>query len=226
MTAARSTRSDRTQDLLALAVPLRALRSLPLRLPTLLALPLSLLVLLALPCAAALPEGSVAPEIRAPGALAGKPLDYSLTDALRQGPVVVYFYPSAFTRGCNLQAHTFSTRMDQFNAAGATVVGVSLDDVGRLIAFSSDPEYCAGKLPVVSDAEGRIAAAYALQVRAAPEGRKDTRGAEINHALAERTTFVVTPDGRIAATLSGLDPVPNVERALAVVQDLAGRHGH
>ncbi len=187
-------------------------------------LPALLLLTAALPCTAALPEGQVAPAIHAPGALAGKPLDYSLSEALRRGPVVVYFYPSAFTRGCNLQAHTFSTRMDQFNAAGATVVGVSLDDVGRLIDFSADPEYCAGRLAVVSDADGRIASAYALQVRDAPDGRKDTRGADIHHGLSERTTFVIGQDGRIVATLQGLDPVPNVDRALAVVEQLAAQH--
>jgi thioredoxin-dependent peroxiredoxin len=184
-----------------------------------------LLAAIGQPCAAALPEGALAPDIHAPGALAGRPLDYSLAESLRKGPVVVYFYPSAFTKGCNLQAHTFSARIEQFQAAGATVVGVSLDDVGRLIDFSGDPEYCAGRLPVVSDPEGRIAAAYALQVRAAPDGRKDTRGADIRHGLAERTTFVVDQDGHIAATLAGLDPVPNVERALAVVQDLAAHRG-
>ena len=177
----------------------------------------------ALPCSAALPEGQLAPDIHAPAALAGKPLEYSLAEALRRGPVVVYFYPSAFTRGCNLQAHTFSTRMDKFNVAGATVVGVSLDELGRLIDFSADPEYCAGRLPVVSDADGSIAGAYALQLRDAPDGRKYTRGAEIHHRLSERTTFVIGQDGRIVATLQGLDPVPNVERALAVVEALAGK---
>ena len=186
-------------------------------------LPTLLLSVAALPGVAALPEGELAPTFHAPAALAGKPLDYSLSDALRRGPVVVYFYPSAFTRGCNLQAHTFATRLDQFGAAGATVVGVSLDDVGRLIDFSADPEYCAGRLPVVSDADGRIAASYALQVREAPEGRKDTRGADIRHRLSERTTFVIGQDGHIVATLQGLDPVPNVERALAVVEQLAAR---
>ena len=184
-------------------------------------LAIPLLAAAALPAPAALHEGELAPRFTAPAALDGKPFQYSLADALKTGPVVVYFYPSAFTKGCNLQAHTFATQLERFQAAGASIIGVSLDDVGRLVAFSSDPEYCAGKLPVASDLDGSIARAFALQVRSLPEARKDTRGMEITHGLAERTTFVVHPDGHIAASLEGLAPVENVERALAVVQELA-----
>ena len=170
---------------------------------------------------AALSEGASAPDIRATASLAGKAFDYSLAQNLRKGPVVVYFYPSAFTQGCNLEAHTFATRIDDFAAAGASVVGVSLDGIERLYAFSADPDYCAGRLAVASDANGSIARAYQLNVRDTPAGRKDTRGNEIDHGLAERTTFVVGVDGRIVASLGGLNPVQNVERALEVVQGLA-----
>ena len=170
---------------------------------------------------AALKEGDAAPAFTAQASLAGKAFDFSLKDSLKNGPVVVYFYPSAFTGGCNLQAHTFAVHHDQFAAAGATIVGVSLDSIGRLNEFSADPQYCAGKIAVASDADGRIAKAYDLAVRDAVAGRKDTRGADIEHGSTERTTFVVTPDGRIAATVGGLTPVSNVERALAAVQKLA-----
>jgi thioredoxin-dependent peroxiredoxin len=170
---------------------------------------------------AALKEGDAAPAFTAQASLAGKAFDFSLKDSLKNGPVVVYFYPSAFTGGCNLQAHTFAVHHDQFAAAGATIVGVSLDSIGRLNEFSADPQYCAGKIAVASDADGRIAKAYDLAVRDAVAGRKDTRGADIEHGSTERTTFVVTPDGRIAATVGGLTPVANVERALAAVQKLA-----
>jgi len=170
---------------------------------------------------AALKEGDAAPAFTAQASLAGKAFDFSLKDSLKNGPVVVYFYPSAFTGGCNLQAHTFAVHHDQFAAAGATIVGVSLDSIGRLNEFSADPQYCAGKIAVASDADGRIAKAYDLAVRDAVAGRKDTRGADIDHGSTERTTFVVTPDGRIAATVGGLTPVANVERALAAVQKLA-----
>ena len=176
-----------------------------------------------LPAAAALKEGDAAPDFQAQAALAGKAFGYSLKDALKKGAVVVYFYPSAYTNGCNLQAHTFSENISQFSAAGASVVGVSLDSIGRLKDFSADPDYCAGKLTVASDADGRIAKAYDLAVREAGSGRKDSRGQDIDHGFAERTTFVIRPDGRIAATLSGLAPVANVEKALEVVRTLAGR---
>jgi peroxiredoxin Q/BCP len=174
----------------------------------------------ALPAAAALKAGDPAPDFSAPASLAGKEFTFSMKEALKKGPVVVYFYPSAYTRGCNLQAHTFAVNYDKFSAAGATVVGVSLDDIKRLNEFSADPEYCAGKLPVASDAKGAIAKSYELSVKEAQAGMKDTRGADIGHGFAERTTFIVTPDGKIAQTIGGVSPVDNVNQALAAVQQL------
>jgi peroxiredoxin len=182
---------------------------------------LTTLLAIALPGHAALKAGDTAPEFKTEAALAGKAYSYALKDALKAGPVVVYFYPSAYTGGCNIQAHTFATQIDQFKAAGATVVGLSLDSIGRLKEFSADPDYCAGKLSVASDADGKIARAYELNVRDAQAGRKDTRGQDIDHGFAERTTFVVTPDGRIAATLGGLTPAENVAQALQTVQKLS-----
>lgn len=170
---------------------------------------------------AALAIGELAPDFRASAALAGRSFEFALADARARGPVVVYFYPAAYTRGCNLQAHTFALEHDRFSAAGATVVGVSLDSLARLERFSADPDYCAGKIAVVSDPDGRIARAYALRVAPAMAGLKDTRGAEIGHGFAERTTFVVAPDGRIGATIGGLSPEENVEAALAAVRRLA-----
>ena len=191
--------------------------------------PLRLLALLALalPLAtaqASLAVGERAPGFEAPASLAGKTFTFSLADTLRRGPVVVYFYPSAYTGGCNLEAHTFAVQQAQFAAAGASIVGVSLDDIGRLNTFSADPDYCGGKVAVASDPDGHIAHAYALSVRDAAPGRKDTRGAPIEHGFAERSTVVVTPDGRIAAAFDGLSPVDNVAQALAVVQRLAAQH--
>ena len=116
------------------------------------------------PTLAALKAGDAAPPFTAPASLAGKPFTYSLKESLAKGPVVVYFYPSAYTSGCNVQAHEFSTKTEQFAAAGASVVGVSLDSIERLNAFSADPAYCAGKLAVASDAEGRIARSFGLRV--------------------------------------------------------------
>lgn len=169
---------------------------------------------------AALKEGDAAPAFNAPAALAGKPLDYSLAEALKKGPVVVYFYPGAFTAGCNIQAHSFAVEHARFAAAGASLIGVSFDNIGKLREFSADPNFCAGQFAVASDVGGRIARAYQLAVREAVAGRQDTRGLEIDNASVERTTFVVTPQGRIAAVVGGVSPTANVEKALEAVQKL------
>jgi peroxiredoxin Q/BCP len=176
---------------------------------------------IALPAAAALTQGQSAPDFQAQASLAGKSFAFSLKDSLKKGPVVVYFYPSAYTGGCNIQAHTFAVKHDQFAAAGATVIGVSLDSIARLNTFSADPDYCAGKVAVASDPGGKIARSYELTVREATPGRKDSRGAELDHGFAERTTFIVTPDGKIAATVGGVSPEANVNQALELVQQLA-----
>ena len=152
--------------------------------------------------------------------LAGEPFDFSLEDALQDGTVVVYFYPSAYTQGCNIQAHEFSVNMDKFEAAGASVIGVSLDNIDRLNDFSADPEYCAGNLAVASDESGDIARSYGLQVREGREGATDTRGVEIGHGFAERVTFIVTPDGKISQTIGGVSPMDNVKQSLEAVQAL------
>jgi thioredoxin-dependent peroxiredoxin len=179
-----------------------------------------------LPAVAALKEGDKAPAFKTQASMAGKAFTFSLQDALKKGPVVVYFYPSAYTGGCNIQAHTFAVNSDKFTAAGATIIGVSLDSITRLNDFSADPQYCAGKFPTASDADGSISKSYELKVADAREGAKDSRGVEIGHGFAERTTFIVTPDGKIAATIGGMAPADNVDKALAEVQKLAATHSH
>jgi peroxiredoxin len=180
-----------------------------------------LMSVLAVPAFAALKAGDAAPDFNAQASLAGKEFTFSLQEALKKGPVVVYFYPSAYTQGCNVQAHTFSENADKFHAAGASIIGVSLDNIARLNDFSADPEYCAGKLAVASDADAKIAKSFDLSVHDAVAGAKDSRGVEIGHGFAERTTFIVTPDGKIAATIGGLAPAENVAKALEAVQKLA-----
>jgi peroxiredoxin len=175
-----------------------------------------------LPAWAALKDGDKAPDFTAQASLAGKEFKFSLKDSLKKGPVVVYFYPSAYTQGCNVQARTFSVNSEKFAAAGATIIGVSLDSIQRLNQFSADPEYCAGKFPVASDASGTIAKSYDLQVKNVP-GIKDTKGNEVDHGFAERTTFVVTSDGKIAATIGGVTPTENVMKALETVQQLKAK---
>jgi len=175
---------------------------------------------IALPAFAALEVGDTAPNFEAKASLAGKAFDFSLRDALDEGPVVVYFYPSAYTQGCNIQAHEFAENMDEFTAAGASVIGVSLDSIERLNDFSADPDYCAGKLAVASDATGAVARSYDLNVREGRAGMKDTRGVEIDHGFTERTTFIVSPSGEIAATIGGVSPMENVEKSLEAIQHL------
>jgi peroxiredoxin len=177
-------------------------------------------VAIALPALAALEAGENAPAFEAKASLAGQPFNYSLSEALAKGPVVVYFYPSAYTQGCNIQAHEFAVNMDKFTDAGASVIGVSLDSIERLNDFSADPEYCADKLAVASDESGEIAMSYGISVREGRDGAKDTRGVEIGHGFAERTTFIVTPDGKIAQTIGGISPMENVHKSLEAVAAL------
>jgi peroxiredoxin len=180
------------------------------------------------PAMAALKQGDKAPDFKAEASLAGKSFNFSLADALKKGPVVVYFYPAAFTGGCNIEAHTFAENKEKFDAAHATIIGVSQDNIARLNAFSADPNYCAGKFPVASDADGKITKAYSLSSREGKAGAKDTRGEEIGHDFTERTTFVITPDNKIVATFSSNDdkitPADHVEKSLAFVQELAAKH--
>jgi peroxiredoxin len=170
---------------------------------------------------AALKAGDQAPEFTAQASLAGNAFTYSLQDALAKGPVVVYFFPAAYTGGCNVQAHSFAVDHDKFAAAGASIIGVSFDNIQRLNDFSADPNYCAGKFPTASDESGKIAKSFDLAVRQGEAGQKDTRGLEIGHAFAERRTFIVTQDGKIAATIGGMSPEENVDQALDAVRQLS-----
>jgi len=168
---------------------------------------------------AALPEGAAAPQFRAPAALAGRQIMFDLNEALKKGPVVVYFYPSAYTNGCNVQARTFAVNHDEFIAAGATVIGVSLDSIERLKEFSADPEFCAGKFPTASDPDGAIAKSFDLKISEGAPGMKDTRGQSLNHGFAERTTFIIGKDGRVVAAVGGLNPKENVTKSLEIIKN-------
>lgn len=171
-----------------------------------------------------LSKGDVAPAFTAQASLAGNEFDFSLKQALAKGPVVVYFYPSAYTGGCDLEAHTFAELKDKFTAAGATIIGVSADDIQRLNAFSSDPNYCAGKFPVASDPGGKIAATYGLTLMPPKVGIKDVRGQELTHGFIPRTTFVIDKEGKIVAVFSSetdhISPAQHVEKSLEIVKGL------
>lgn len=168
--------------------------------------------------------GATAPDFTAEASRAGKDFTFSLEQALAKGPVVVYFYPAAYTGGCDLEAHTFATDADAFVKAGASIIGVSADSIARLNEFSSDPKYCAGKFPVASDPKGRIAALYDVKMFPAQKDVTDVRGQPVNHGFFARTTFVIDQHGRIVKRLSSeadhLSPDQHVKRSLAIVQDL------
>lgn len=185
---------------------------------------LALSAALCLPAFAALKPGDRAPEFSAPASLAGKEFHFSLQAALKKGPVVVYFYPSAYTGGCDLEAHTFAEDKDQFTAAGASIIGVSEDSIARLNEFSADPKYCASRFPVASDPSGHIGAKYGVTASPGRPGLKDVRGVAIDHGFFARTTFVIDKDGKIVAAFSSeadhLSPPEHVKRALAIVQKL------
>jgi len=171
-----------------------------------------------------LSKGATAPLFTAKASQAGNQFDFSLKKALDKGPVVLYFYPSAYTGGCDLEAHTFADLKDSFTMAGATIIGVSADDIERLKSFSSSPEYCAGKFPVASDSAGNIAASYGLKLRPAQAGAKDVRGQEITHGFIPRTTFVIGKDHKIVAVFSSetdhLTPDQHVKKSLEIVRGL------
>lgn len=184
-------------------------------------------VLVAPSAFAALSQGTTAPAFTAQASKDGKASEISLAGALKNGPVVVYFFPSAYTGGCDVEAHAFATEVAKFQAAGATIIGVSADSIQRLNKFSADPNFCAGKFPIASDPEGKIAASYDLKMSAAVPGAKDVQGAVIDHGFISRTTFVIGRDGKIAAVFDSeadhLHPQDHVSKSLAIVQQMQGQ---
>jgi len=171
-----------------------------------------------------LKKGDAAPVFTAQASLAGSEFNFSLKKSLAKGPVVVYFYPSAYTGGCDAEAHAFAEMKDKFTAAGATIIGISGDDIQRLNTFSADPAYCAGKFAVASDAEGKIAATYGLVINSPKTAMKDVRGIEFSHGFIPRTTYVIGKDDKIIAVFSSendhISPTDHVEKSLAIVKAL------
>ena len=175
-----------------------------------------------------LSKGSAAPMFTAKASQAGNEFDFSLKKALAKGPVVLYFYPAAYTGGCDLEAHTFAEFKDKFTAAGATIIGVSADDINRLKSFSSNPDYCAGKFPVASDPGGKIAATYGLQLTPPQPGVKDVTGKEVTHGFIPRTTFVIDKNDKIIAVFSSktdhISADEHVKKSLEMVTALKTNH--
>ncbi len=154
------------------------------------------------PAHTALAVGAAAPDFSAQAWLGGKAFDYKLADALAKGPVVLYFFPAAYTPGCNIEAHQFSQAIDKFAAAGASVIGVTAGNADQLAKFSADNERCAGKFPVAADPGAKIAAQYGVVLEKKPE-------------WSNRTSFVIGRDGRVIAVHSDLSPEGHVDAMLA-----------
>lgn len=159
---------------------------------------------LAQPLGAALPVGAQAPDFRTTGALAGKPFKLHLKDQLRHGPLVLYFYPKAFTQGCTLEAKAFADAMPEFRKAGARVVGMSADDLDTLKRFST--EACRSQFPVATASPATINA-YDVVLKQKPE-------------LSDRTSYVIDRSGRIVMVHSDLNWKDHVARTLAAVKSL------
>ena len=154
---------------------------------------------------ASLPVGAAAPDFKAKAALAGKSFDFDLKGQLKKGPVVLYFFPAAFTPGCTAEAHAFSEATADFKKAGATVVGVTAGNVDRVAEFST--KECSDKFAVVADPGAKIAAQYQSTLKMKPE-------------WSDRTSYVIGRDGKIGFVHSDLNPSKHVELTLAAVRSL------
>lgn len=165
--------------------------------------------LLAAPAFAELKAGTKAPDFTAPAYMAGKPFTFKLADALKKGPVVVYFFPAAYTKGCQIETHLFSEAADQFTAEKATIVGVTAGKTEMLADFSKDTEYCAGKFPMAADAGAAIAKTYDATL---PAGN-----------ISSRTSYVIAKNGVIASAYSAMDPNDHVNQTLTALKALHGK---
>lgn len=171
-------------------------------------------LVVALPASAALAPGAVAPDFTAKGAVAGKPITVNLKAALKKGPVVLYFFPAAFTAGCNVEAKAFADSMDKFKAAGATVIGLTAGNVDQLQKFSS--EHCAGKF-AVAVASDAVIAGYDVRLK-----NKDGTAGKIT----DRTSYVIAPNGKILFAHSDMGPANHIKLTLEAVQKYRATHKH
>ena len=159
--------------------------------------------LFATPALAALKAGDKAPDFTLQGFQAGKPLTFSLADARRKGPVVVYFFPAADTPGCNIEAKMFADAIPQFQAAGATVIGVTAGKLDQLQKVSSDTDKCSGKFPVAADPGAKVAKEY---------------DATLPAGISNRTSYVISPQGQVLHVHSEMNPNEHVAQTLGAVR--------
>ena len=156
---------------------------------------------------AALPVGTAAPDFTTQASLAGKAMPFALKAALKKGPVVLYFYPAAFTKGCTIEAHDFAEATDDFNKMGATVIGMSADPIEKLNKFSV--EECRNKFAVGS-ASAETIAAYDVKMPVAP--------------ISNRTSYVIAPDGKVIFAYSAMSPEGHVTGTMQAVKTWKTAH--
>jgi peroxiredoxin len=161
------------------------------------------------PAHAALTVGAKAPDFALKAALAGKEFNFSLADALKKGPVVLYFFPAAFTPGCTMEAHEFAEATDKFNALGATVIGVTAGNADRVTEFSSVE--CRNKFAVAADPDEKVIKAYDATLKQKPE-------------WSDRTSYVIAPDHTILMTYSDLNPDKHVDLTMDAVKKWKTAH--
>lgn len=164
---------------------------------------LLMLGLVSWPAFADLKVGAAAPDFTTEAALGGKAFTFSLAESLKRGPVVVYFYPKAFTSGCTVEARLFAEATPEFTKLGATVIGMSNDDIETLKKFSV--EECRNAFAVGSDEEGNIIKAYDAKMI-------------MGTNTAKRVSYVITPDGKIAFVHSAMSPKEHVSSTLDAVK--------
>jgi len=162
-----------------------------------------------LPVQAALNVGENAPDFTAQASLGGKVFTFSLANALKKGPVVLYFYPAAFTKGCTIEAHEFASAMDKYHALGATVIGVSHDNIEILKKFSVSE--CRSKFPVAADGDQHIMKSYDAVRTAKPR-------------YASRTSYIISPGGTVIYTYTDKSPYKHVENTLDALRHWKASH--
>lgn len=176
------------------------------------------------PAFAALDQGAKAPEFSAQGMLAGKEFTFKLSDALKKGPVVIYFFPAAYTAGCTVETKMFADNADAFKEAGATLIGLTggarladgtmanaKDNLARLQEFSA--EHCRDKFPIAAVTTDTIQA-YNVVLPQRPD-------------WSDRTSYVIAPDGKITMAFTTQKPDEHITKTLEAVKALkGGAHSH
>jgi thioredoxin-dependent peroxiredoxin len=172
---------------------------------------LMFVTLAATPSFAALKPGAAAPDFTAQAAVGGKDFTFSLAEALKKGPVVLYFYPKSFTHGCTIEAHEFAEAAENFAAAGATLIGMSSDTIETQRKFST--EECRNKFPVAADPDLKVIRAY------------DALGA-LPLPISDRISYVITPDGKVIYSYTDSAPDKHIENTLEIVRKWHAEHPH